>query len=55
MNKPDGDTTSHRIIAIDNAVNAANKLFNVNNLVQMFLTLLNDLQNTQTDEVVPVA
>lgn len=49
---PQSDGSGHRIVAMDDWKHPFNKLIHVENLLQMFLTLLCYFQHTQTQKVV---
>ena len=50
---PQSDGSGHWVIAVDDREDSFDKLIHVKNLLKMFLTLLSNLQHTQTQEVVP--
>lgn len=50
---PDSDGSCHWIIWMNNRVNSLQEFIHIQNLIQVFFTLLNNLQNTKPQKITP--
>lgn len=50
---PDSDGSCHWIIRMNNRVNSLQEFIHIQNLIQVFFTLLNNLQNAKPQKITP--